>query len=551
VGYLDEYDGIILGAGHNGLIAQAYLARAGLKILSIERAQHAGGGLTTAEDNAIPGLYHATHAVSFRGITTTPWYLDLELSRWDVELLEPDPTITSITSDGRSICWYRDVDKTAKSIEAFSSADAGTWCTIAADYRELTQRLVGPEPPSPEDAPASILSRTALGRKYLDLLKLSPRQFVEDTFQTPALKAMLLYLCVVREVDINAGGQGHLIPSCIASTRPGQIVRGGSYALARGLKHDIYAHGGHIMEQTEPRRILVTNGRAAGVELLDGRMIHAGFVVSTLDPHQTFRRLLAGEAISGEPSGMVEDHRHQGVGPIFGVNIATRDAPRYRAAEANPDVDDTWLVFLGLDDPAPVYQLYRDADAGRLPEQVMLIGGCPTQRDPTQAPSGQHAAFMWQKVPYNLGGSPPGWDRQKPRQLQAILDAWARHAPNVRGDNLLNAFASSPLDTERRYPGWFGPGQRSVDQPHPCGKPYRAIEPDRLYLCGSSTHPGGDITGNPGYIAAGEILGDLGIDPWWTPRDIWSDRRHSDAVIPRPRTARAGDRRSPGLVAWS
>jgi phytoene dehydrogenase-like protein len=183
-------------------------------------------------------------------------------------------------------------------------------------------------------------------------------------------------------------------------------------------------------------------------------------------------------------------------------------------------------VFLGLDDPAPVYQLYRDADAGRIPEQIMLMGGCPTQRDPTQAPSGHHAAFMWQKVPYNLHGDPGNWDHRKPEQMQAILDFWARYAPNVRSDNLRGAFAGSPLDTERRYPGtargdliygWGGPGRRGID------RPYRAIEPDRLYLCGPSTHPGGNITGNPGYIAAGEILGDLGIDPWWTPRDVWSD----------------------------
>jgi phytoene dehydrogenase-like protein len=529
VGYLDEYDGIILGAGHNGLIVQAYLARAGLKVLSVDRAQHAGGGLTTAEDNSVPGLFHATHAVSFRGITSTPWFQDLELRSWDVELLEPDPNITSITSDGRSICWYGDVDKTAKSIEVFSSADAGAWRSVAADYRELTQKIVGPElqsRPVPEDERSSILSRTALGRTYLDLLELSPRQFVENTFQAPALKAMLLYFCIVREVDINVAGQGHFIPSLIATSRPGQIVKGGSYALARGLKHDIYAHGGHIMEQTEPRRILVKNGRAIGVELLDGRRIRADFVVSTLDPHQTFRRLLGGEAISGELSGMAENYRYQSVGPIFGVNVATRDAPRYLAAETNPDVDDTWLVFLGLDDPASVYQLYRDADAGRIPEQIMLMGGCPTQHDPTQAPSGHHAAFMWQKVPYKLHGDPRNWDHRKPDQMQAILDFWARYAPNVRGDNLRGAFAGSPLDTERRYPGmargdlihgWSGPGLRGID------RPYRAIEPDRLYLCGSSTHPGGNITGNSGYIAAGEILGDLGIDPWWTPRDIWSD----------------------------
>jgi hypothetical protein len=94
---------------------------------------------------------------------------------------------------------------------------------------------------------------------------------------------MLLYFCIIREVDVNVPGQGHLVPSYLATCRPGQIVRGGSYALARALKHDIWAHGGHIMKQTVPRRILVEGGRATGVELLDGRTIRAGFVASSLN----------------------------------------------------------------------------------------------------------------------------------------------------------------------------------------------------------------------------------------------------------------------------
>ena len=428
MGYVDEYDGIIIGAGHNGLITQAYLARAGLTTLSIDRAQHAGGGLTTAEDNSIPGLFHATHALSFRGIDSTPWYRDLELDTWHVELIEPDPNITSILADGRAICWYRDADKTAKSIEALSTRDAHAWLTISHEYRELTQQILGPElqsAPIPDDERESILARTALGRTYLDLLRLSPRQFVENTFESPALKAMLMYFCVVREVDVNVPGQGQLIPSFLSSSRPGQLVRGGSYALARGLKNDIYAHGGHIMEQTSLRRILVANGRAVGVELADGQRIRAGFVVSSLNPQQTFLELLDDGAVSTSVTTKAERYRYQSVGQIFGVNIATRDAPRYRAAETNPDVATALLTFLGLDDPATVYQLYDDAETGRLSDHIMLIGGCPTRHDPTQTPSGNHAAFMWQKAPYDLDGDPLNWDTRKPRQLQAILDFWA------------------------------------------------------------------------------------------------------------------------------
>lgn len=541
MGYHEEYDGIVLGAGHNGLITQAYLARAGLRTLSIDRAQHAGGGLTTDADNTTPGIFHATHAVSFRGIDSTPWYRDLELDSWHVEMLEPDPNIASILADGRALCWHRDAARTAKSIEAFSTRDAHTWLTISAEYRELTQTILGPElqsAPIADDERASLLAGTALGRTYLDLLQLSPRQFVENTFEAPQVKAMLMYFCIIREVDVNVPGQGHLIPSYLSSTRPGQLVKGGSYALARALKHDIHAHGGHIMEQTAIRRILVADGRATGVELADGRRIRAGFVASSLNPQQTFLELLDDGVLSADVTTKAEQYRYQSVGQIFGVNVATQDAPHYRAADTNPDVSTALLTFLGLDDPAAVYQLYDDAEAGRLAEQIMLIGGCPTQHDPSQAPSGNHAAFMWQKTPYDLDGDPLNWDTHKPRQLEAILDFWARYAPNVGGSNLLNAFAGSPLDTERRYPsmgrgdlfhGWNGPGQRGIDRPIPGGKPYRAIEPDRLFLCGSSTHPGGNITGNPGYIAAGEILRDLGIKRWWTPRDVWADLRSAAA----------------------
>jgi phytoene dehydrogenase-like protein len=543
MGYLDEYDGIILGAGHNGLIAQAYLARAGLKILSIDRGQHAGGGLQTPEDNALPGFFHGTHAVSFRGIRATAWYKELEIDRWGVEMVEPDPAIASIQRDGRALCWHSDLERTVASIAQFSPRDAEAWMRIATDYRELTQEVLGPElasPPIPEVERAELLAgRGALGREYLRLLELSPCQYIEDTFEHPSVQAMLLYYCVIREVDVNASGQGQVIPSYLATQLPGELVVGGSYSLARALKHEVYDHGGHIMEQTVPRRILVENGRAVGVELRSGRQIRAKeFVASSLNPQQTFVELLDGDGVTTETKAKAEDFKYQLVGQIFGVNVALKEAPAYTAGHSNSFADTARLTFLGLEDPAAVLRLYEDAEPGRLAEQIMLIGGCPSVHDPSQAPDGHHAAFMWQKVPYALHGDAKNWDEHKPAQLEAILSFWREYASNVGGENLLSAFAGSPLDTERRFPsmargdlfhGWNGPGQRGVDRPFPGGRPYRAPDPDRLYLCGSSVHPGGNVSGLPGYIAAGEIAKDLGIQPWWTPRDMWADLR--DAAV--------------------
>jgi phytoene dehydrogenase-like protein len=141
--------------------------------------------------------------------------------------------------------------------------------------------------------------------------------------------------------------------------------------------------------------------------------------------------------------------------------------------------------------------------------------------------------------PLRTGRGPANWDTRKSAQLRAILGFWRSYAPNVGSGNLLNAFANSPLDTERRFPsmargdlfhGWNGRGQRGVDQPFPGGRPYRAPEPDRLHLCGSTAHPDGNITGLPGYLAAGEIAADLGLTPWRGRRNIWEQLRTAGAV---------------------
>ena len=137
-----------------------------------------------------------------------------------------------------------------------------------SDYAALIRDLIGPEQASPLIAGAErerlLRGHGRTGREYLQLLELCPRQFIETTFEHPSVQAMLLYYCIIREVDVNVTGQGQVIPSYIATRLPGEIVQGGSCALARALKHEIYDHGRHIMEQTTPRRILVRSGRTAG-----------------------------------------------------------------------------------------------------------------------------------------------------------------------------------------------------------------------------------------------------------------------------------------------
>jgi phytoene dehydrogenase-like protein len=184
------------------------------------------------------------------------------------------------------------------------------------------------------------------------------------------------------------------------------------------------------------------------------------------------------------------------------------------------------MVIMGLDHIDQFHDIIAHHEAGTVPPTVMW-GACPTVFDPSQAPAGRHTAFMWEKLPYRLGGDPSGWDAARDAHGDVMLDLWRRHAPNL-DDAVIGKFTRSPLDVERSLPnmrrgdllvGAFTDGQVGHDRPFAGAGMYRAHLPN-LYLCASSSHPGGNITGLPGYNAAQVILADFGIRADWIERPV-------------------------------
>ena len=184
------------------------------------------------------------------------------------------------------------------------------------------------------------------------------------------------------------------------------------------------------------------------------------------------------------------------------------------------------MVILGLEHFDFYLDIVDHHEKGRIPPTVMW-GSCPTVFDPSQAPEGCHTAFMWEKLPYHLGGKAANWDREREAHGQAMLDVWCEYAPNLN-DAVIDWFARSPLDVERTFPnmqagdlliGAFTHGQIGYDRPFPGAGHYRGYL-EGLYLCGSCCHPGGNITGLPGYNAAQVMLSDLGISADWVPNSI-------------------------------
>ena len=523
------YDAIVLGAGHNGLILQAYLCRAGLKVICLERSHAPGGGLATVEDPRYPGFLHNTHSFFHRGITHMPWFGDLDLERYGAQYIEPELNVALVLENGDALKWWTDFDRTEESFARFSKRDARAlrhWRDAFVPIVEHISIAEAQSPPMPPGLRRKILSQTREGRLLLEVGALSPLEFVHREFEHPVVRAGLLFFNGLREVDLRAAGFGHHIPSLLASAGKAQMCRGGSAGLARALAAAIGALGGEIRLQTEPRRVVVEGHRVVGVETADGEFIKAPIVVSSLNPHQTFLDLIDRERLPAPWRNRVEKFQYNVLAPLFALHVNLDAPPHYRAARNHPDVQDALMVILGLERADQFLDIVAHHERGTIPPPVMW-GACPTRFDETQAPPGKHAAFMWQKLPFALGGDAANWDRQRDAVGREMLAKWTEYAPNLR-DCTIDSFVRSPLDVERALPnmrrgdllvGALAHGQVGYHRPFPGAGHYRGCF-DGLYLCGSCCHPGGNVTGLPGYNAAQVIYSDLGIAASWLPEPV-------------------------------
>jgi phytoene dehydrogenase-like protein len=302
--------------------------------------------------------------------------------------------------------------------------------------------------------------------------------------------------------------------------------------LARALAVAVTSTGGEIRLGTEPRRILVENGTAVGVETNTGEVLSTnGFVASGLDPVQTFVDLLDPRDVPDRIRDRAAEFKFNLIAPLFGLNLYLSESPQYTAARTAPEINDALMVLIGLDEIEQYYKLIDAHENGRVPPNISW-GATPSRFDPSQARPGGHTAFMWQKVPYRIDGDPGKWETQGQDHARRMLDHWQGYAPNLR-DCVIDRFWRSPLDTERAFRNMRGgdllvgaltDGQTGSNRPFVDAGRYRVARPDNLYLCGSSSHPGGNVTGLPGYNCAQVLLDDRAL-PW--PRTAGPQTSHS------------------------
>ena len=394
----------------------------------------------------------------------------------------------------------------------------------------IVEKILIPEsqsPPIPPDQRMALLKKSPEGRLLLETSALSPMEFVLQEFEHPTIQAGLLFFNGLREVDLRCKGFGHHIPALIASTGKAQMCKGGSAALAQALVSAVTENGGEVKLRTEPKQILVENGKAIGVETTDGEIFRARhFVASGLNPQQTFLELIDEAFVPKEWRAKAKDFQYNLIAPLFALNLNLNAPPRYKATENNPDLDKALMVILGLEHFRQYPEIVNHHEKGTIPPTVMW-GSCPTVFDPSQAPPGKHTAFMWEKLPYRLNGDARNWDREKDLHGKQMLDLWTKYAPGLEHD-VIDWFTRSALDTERTFPnmkngdlliGAFTNGQIGYHRPFAGAGQYRG-HLKGLYLCGSASHPGGNITGLPGYNCAQVIFSDLNLPAPWAPGSI-------------------------------
>jgi len=531
-----EYDAIVIGGGPNGLTCTAYLAKAGLKVLLLEKKHELGGGLYT-EDHGTPFRFNV-HATYMLLGELMPPYRDLQLEEKGVVFIRPEAQVGFLHRDGKALVFSTDPSKSAESVRQFSSEDATAFERMYGEFKEMCDECLIPAtyvPPLPVAEQMELLDRTPLGKRIAQLSKMTPREIIDSYgFKDPRVQGALLHLATMWGIHPDAGGVGNMVPLYVYRMMNAALVRGGSHSLSSALYGTIIANGGHIVEWADVQSIAVENGAATGVATSDGDEFRGKAIISTLNPNQTFLKLVGKDHLPANLAATMDEWEWE-EWSLFTSHLGIKgDPPHYTAAAFNPDVDATLINVIGTESPDDVMRHVKEMEAGQLPEPG---GGvtCTSFHDPLQASKGPYGplhTLRWESSsPFALAGQE--WDDVKQEYADRCFEQWREYAPNLKEAKVLFSFVYSPLDVQRRLEtmqrgsikhGAYTSGQMGNLRPSEDCSSYRTPI-DRLYVAGASTYPGGMVMLAPGYNAAKVVIEDLGAKVWWSPPDYVDSAR--------------------------
>ncbi len=534
------YDGIIIGGGHNGLIAAAYLAKAGKSVCVLERRAVLGGSTVTEE--LWPG-YKVSTAAYVVSLLRPEIIRQLRLEHYGLNILPRNPSSFTPLSDGRSLLMGADRAMTLREIAKFSRKDAEAY----PRYTRLLERVAAVlEPVFAEAAPDPLplpKSRRRIGagkrlrdaRKLwklyramsglgedlpeaIELLTAAARPILDRHFETEALKTTLATDAIIGAfASVSSPGTAYVLLHHVMGTAGGArgvwgYVEGGMGSLATALERACGDLRVDVRREAEVVKILTAGGRAAGVALADGTQLAARVVGSTVDAHLTFEKLL-------DPGELPDWFRKEVARIDYAsatakINVALAEPPQFTCAPSDgvaPHHHGTMHISPTLD---YMERAYDDAKYGRPSDEPILEITLPTSVDRTIAPEGKHLMSIFvQYAPYRLAEG--SWDEIKEGFADRCIEVLARYAPNVPGA-VERRQVISPLDLERTFSltgGNIMQGAMNLDRLYAM-RPVAGWADHRtpirgLYLCGAASHPGGGVMGACGRNAAVEILRDF------------------------------------------
>jgi phytoene dehydrogenase-like protein len=520
-----KYDAIVIGGGHNGLITAAYLARAGKKVVVLERRHVLGGAAVTEE--VFPGFQFSvcSYVVS---LLRPEIIRELDLPRHGFELLPLDGTFTPMPN-GDYLWRMNDHARTRREIARHSRLDAEAYDEYGKAMIEqgrFVKPILGMTPPDPTSPGLrgardlfGLLQRFR-GLSYEDrynqvqLMTMSAVDFLDQWFETDVLKATMSASGIIGTfLGVRSPGTAyvllhHYMGEIDGAFRAWGLSRGGTGAVSLAIAGAAREAGAEIRTEAAVSRIVVKGGRATGVALANGDELEADIVASSVDPRLTFFGLVGEKELPAEFADDVRRYKFRGSSGK--VNLALDALPDFTSMPGEgPHLRGAVSISPSVD---YMERAYDDAKYGRYSRKPYVDIVIPSLTDPSVAPPGKHVMSCFvQYAPYHLKEGT--WDEKREEFGDAVVNAIAEHAPNFK-NIILHRQVLTPLDIERDFgltEGNIFQGELSLEQLfflRPAPGWARYVTPIRnLYICGSGAHPGGGIMGAPGRNAALAILG--------------------------------------------
>jgi phytoene dehydrogenase-like protein len=519
-----QFDVVIIGAGPNGLIAGAYLARAGLSVAICERRFEVGGGLAT-EENLFPCYASNPHVLYHMMVDYMPALQDFDMDGPTLTWIKPNAQTGMVFEDGSSILLARQVSDCKDSISKYSFKDANTFGRVIRDWKRMVNEILAPGtyvPPMPPIEMTLAMGRTPLGERMLELSEESPLEIINNTFEHEKVRTLMLYAACMWGLDPDEPGMGFMVPLMLDRTMNKCYCYGGSHKFAGALAREVVKAGGLILDAATVESIVMENGRAAGVRLAhEGRVLRSKVVMSTLDPHSTFLDMVGEEHLPAQLKDEVSEWAWD-KWSFNTLHVAANEQPHYECDD--PWIDRCFATVMGIESVEQLLEHWARVAAGEL--DLNSFGGhstCESQFDPTLSDRpGKYVSMFQIHAPFGIEG---GWLERREEVMTAMLAKWEKSAPNMNADNIVAVNMEDPEEIAIRFPqmrrgsikhGDYTPLQMGCFRPNQdCSGTDTPIE--GLYTCGASTFPGGLVLGGPGYLGANKVADDLGVKRWWSP----------------------------------